>query len=116
MPRGREGAVEPMCCGSKLFAYPRCGAARCPDAVTARCCSLQGHSQECDCNYKYKFPSGGCKISITPPSYTTCKCNYKGAWTCGGELTSCPSYNALCATPDSSINTCRLGGGDCGGY
>jgi hypothetical protein len=117
MPRGRARALVPMCRGSGRLGQPRCGAAWCPDARMARCRSLQGYTEECNCDYHYKFPSGGCKISVVPPKYTTCKCSYWGSFKCSGELVSCPSTNAFCKTPDGSFNTCSLGpGGDCEGY
>lgn len=67
----------------------------------------------CDCDYH----PGGCSISQAPPPYTACKCLYKGFWTCGGEITRCRDENSyFCRTPDTSFNTCLLGGGDCDGY
>ena len=46
-----------------------------------------------------------------------CKCTYEGAWTCSGDNWPCSNPNSpLCATPDMSVASCILGGGDCGGY
>jgi hypothetical protein len=46
-----------------------------------------------------------------------CKCTYEGAWTCSGDNWPCNNPNSpLCATPDMSVASCILGGGDCGGY
>lgn len=67
----------------------------------------------CDCDYH----RGGCTISKVPPPHTACKCKYKGWWTCGGDITRCRNPTSrYCSQPDSSRNTCLLGGGDCGGY
>jgi hypothetical protein len=67
----------------------------------------------CDCDYH----SGGCSISQAPPPNTACHCTYKGWWTCSGSITKCSDFNSYyCTNPDKSINTCRLGGGDCDGY
>ncbi|XP_066927748.1 uncharacterized protein [Clytia hemisphaerica] len=74
----------------------------------------QGYKEgNCDCDYH----PGGCKISSPPPAYAACRCNYKGAWTCGGHLVRCPVWNNhFCLNPDFSKATCQFGGGDCGGY
>jgi hypothetical protein len=68
---------------------------------------------DCDCEYH----SGGCSISTPAPSGLACKCQYKGAWTCGGQTQLClDSNDAACKNPDKSIHACAQGGGDCGGY
>lgn len=67
----------------------------------------------CDCNYH----PGGCLISHVPPRNTACRCVYKGNWTCGGEISRCRNETSqYCENPDSSVNTCIQGGGDCEGY
>ena len=67
----------------------------------------------CDCNYK----KGGCVISTPPPPNTACKCIYRGAWTCRGEIGYCSNIESFyCKNPDKSVGTCKIGGGDCGGY
>ena len=89
-----------------------------PDKSVQACFQGNGdcegyRSASCDCDYH----SGGCTISKVPPPNTACKCKYKGFWTCGGDITRCRNFNShYCKHPDSSINTCYLGGGDCGGY
>jgi len=68
---------------------------------------------DCDCDYH----SGGCSISREAPVGLACECQYKGAWTCGGETQLClDPNNANCKNPDKSIQSCAQGGGDCGGY
>jgi len=76
-----------------------------------------GPAAECDCDYE----PGGCVISTAAPAGKACKCIYRGAWTCGGEVTSCGAmakagFQHLCDKPDKSILACSMGGGDCGGY
>ena len=89
-----------------------------PDKSVQACFQGNGdcegyRSASCDCDYH----SGGCTISKVPPPNTACKCKYKGLWTCGGDITRCRNFNShYCKHPDFSINTCYLGGGDCGGY
>jgi hypothetical protein len=40
-----------------------------------------------------------------------------GAWTCDGEVVRChDEASTLCASPDMSVASCLLGGGDCDGY
>ena len=72
-----------------------------------------GGYSSCDCNYH----KGGCSISKSAPVNTACKCIYKGGWTCGGMVAHCLIPTAdRCTSPDKSIQSCTLGGGDCKGY
>lgn len=67
----------------------------------------------CDCDYH----AGGCSISQPAPNGHACKCNYLGAFTCGGEIQPCSNpASPFCQNPDSSVSSCVQGGGDCGGY
>jgi hypothetical protein len=67
----------------------------------------------CDCDYH----PGGCAISRAAPANQACQCTYKGAWTCGGRLVACRDPRSpQCLRPDTSIQACAQGGGDCGGY
>ena len=89
-----------------------------PDYSVHSCLLVDGDCEgyktaTCDCDYH----RGGCTISQVPPKNTACYCSYKGFWTCGGSITKCKNFDSgYCSNPDSSIHTCRLGGGDCGGY
>jgi len=68
---------------------------------------------DCDCD----FHAGGCSISEAAPEGKACKCVYKGAWTCGGDVVSCGNpASPKCTAPDKSVASCAMGGGDCGGY
>merc|ERR1719272_28663 len=68
---------------------------------------------DCDCD----FNEGGCSISEAAPEGKACKCVYKGAWTCGGDVVSCGNpASPKCTAPDKSVASCAMGGGDCGGY
>jgi len=68
-----------------------------------------GHS--CDCDYTL----GGCKISRAPPAGYSCKCKYKGWWSCRGQLRLC-GRNEECPAKCKSKTCCKKGQGDCGGY
>ncbi|XP_053557218.1 uncharacterized protein LOC128648524 isoform X1 [Bombina bombina] len=71
------------------------------------------YPERCDCNYH----PGGCRIAVTSPSNTACKCIYKGAWTCGAKIVRCKDpNNEKCKNPDSSKESCLQGGGDCDAY
>ncbi|XP_053556407.1 uncharacterized protein LOC128647686 [Bombina bombina] len=71
------------------------------------------YPERCDCNYH----PGGCRIAVTSPSNTACKCLYKGAGTCGAKIVRCKDHNnEKCKNPDSSKESCLQGGGDCGAY
>jgi hypothetical protein len=83
-------------------------------------------SSDCDCDYH----SGGCTISrdvgwnSATGTFNKCKCDYKGAWTCGGDDVSCDKAHDTngCCSPTSTAAhrasrlCCAEGGGDCGGY
>jgi len=78
-----------------------------------------GYSGACDCDYKSHgiFSGGGCKVSQAAPAHSACHCDYMGAWTCDGEVVRChDEASTLCASPDMSVASCLLGGGDCDGY
>ena len=47
----------------------------------------------------------------------SCRCAYKGFWTCGGTVGQCLNPSSqYCKRPDKSIHSCIQGGGDCDGY
>jgi hypothetical protein len=72
-----------------------------------------GGSCNCDCDYH----PGGCVISKLAPVGKACKCTYKGGWTCGGSTVACKSATSpYCKRPDTTVNSCKQGGGDCDGY
>jgi hypothetical protein len=104
-------------CGGKVVGCSDPNSDYCayPD-ISKRSCNLGGGDcggYSCDCGYKW----GGCKISKAAPSGNACKCNYKGAWTCGGEVVYCSDrYSPFCTSPDLSKKSCDFGKGDCGGY
>ncbi|XP_075441393.1 uncharacterized protein LOC142486872 [Ascaphus truei] len=106
-------------CGGEIRACAQPDAPKCKNPEKSLATCLQGggdcgaYPERCDCNYH----SGGCRIAVTAAQNTACKCNYKGAWTCGGNIVRCKdSNNAKCLNPDSSRESCQQGGGDCGGY
>jgi hypothetical protein len=76
------------------------------------CLGYSGDS-DCDCDYS---DVGGCTISKAAPQHSACMCVYKGGWTCGGEVTRCNDDFELCKKPDTTFQSCILGGGDCEGY
>ncbi len=72
---------------------------------------------DCDCDYHYS--PKGCKISVQAPAGWACDCSYKEVppLTCGGTVVVCrDDSNPKCAAPDRSLDSCRQGGGQCGGY
>lgn len=70
-------------------------------------------SASCDCT----FQSGGCVIISKPPPNAACRCDYKGFWTCRGNIVRCRApAEHVCRNPDFSKSTCLYGGGNCGGY
>eukprot|EP00964_Phaeocystis_antarctica_P099022 scaffold64938_cov69-Phaeocystis_antarctica.AAC.3 len=83
-------------------------------------CGGYSGSQDCDCDYHSHgvFSGGGCKISQAAPKYTACKCSYKGAWTCDGQVVRCRNDNdALCRNPTKTEGSCNLAAdSDCDGY
>jgi len=67
----------------------------------------------CGCEYH----SGGCSIYFAAPAYSACRCLYNGFWKCSGQVVGCDNDDSsYCKTPDTSIQSCVEGGGDCGGY
>nr|CAH0105159.1 unnamed protein product [Daphnia galeata] len=78
-------------------------------------CIISCYSVMTDCSCDYH--SGGCSIRRPASPGNACKCSYKGFWSCAGSQTGCrdPSSH-YCHNPDTSIQSCFLGGGDCGGY
>ena len=68
----------------------------------------------CNCDYH----SGGCTISKgATRNGETCKCVYKGAWTCRGYDVGCGSHHFnICKANCRSRECCYAGGGDYGGY
>ena len=116
--------------GDLVFcANPSSSKCAAPDKSVASCtlgggdCGGYSGSQDCDCDYESKsgwswFGGSGCKISKAAPKYTACKCSFKGARTCDGEVVRCTHDNdALCVNPDKSKDSCNLAAGsDCDGY
>ncbi|XP_057296753.1 uncharacterized protein LOC130625670 isoform X2 [Hydractinia symbiolongicarpus] len=69
--------------------------------------------ESCNCDY---YP-GGCKIEKAAPKGYACQCTYQGAWTCHGWVVLCSDKDSRkCRFPDTSIESCREGRGDCGAY
>merc|ERR1711936_13910 len=76
----------------------------------------------CDCSYfpvdnLTTLPTGGCKIT-TPADrpWTACRCLYSHIYVgrCTGTTIRC--LHPKCENPGTSLEDCRLGGGNCGGY
>ena len=79
-------------------------------------------AEACDCEYH----SGGCSISKAASPGSACRCSYR-FWntpfiefsfaTCSGSEIGCRDPDSqYCKNPDKSVQSCFLGGGDCGGY
>lgn len=114
-------------CGSESVACVQQGSGKCnnPDTGAASCAlgggDCGGYSRAtCDCDYKSHgvFSHGGCYIVTAAPAWSACKCNYKGAWTCGAEIVRCTDDSSWqCQHPDISKTSCQLASGsDCWGY
>lgn len=72
-------------------------------------------SAGCGCEHT----SGGCIISYPAESGNACTCYFSGLFRCSGSESECPdsdSESFFCIYPDTSIDSCLLGGGNCGGY
>jgi len=89
-----------------------------PDTSVSSCVLGGGNCDayapdKCKCEYH----SGGCRLSVEAPPHTACQCSYLGAWTCSGYIVMCKDPSSqLCQHPDTSKESCLLGGGDCGAY
>jgi hypothetical protein len=69
---------------------------------------------DCDCT-----PGKGWGCSIVKPAAPgfACYCYPFGFGACGGRDVACrDSSSHYCHNPDHSIQSCFLGGGNCGGY
>ena len=67
----------------------------------------------CDCGHH----QGGCAISRAAPEGLACKCKNEIGLYCRGAVVQCHDITDIyCKTPDTSVNSCLQGGGDCGGY
>jgi hypothetical protein len=103
------------CAGETVSCDPNNPLCRHPDASIEACALGRGdcdgyQEAKCDCNYH----PGGCSISRAAPRDTACKCEYKGAWTCGGSVVQCSDPNSPhCKNPDTTKASCLLGRGDC---
>ena len=72
---------------------------------------------DCECD----FYQTGCVIRIQAPAGLACKCerveSSRDPQECTGKFVMCrDSSSAKCTVPDLSLESCQLGGGDCGGY
>ena len=91
---------------------------RVPDTSVYSCLQGSGNCQgyetsSCSCVYG----QNGCAISRAPPANIACRCIQNNSRSCYGEITRCLDENShYCKTPDTSIHTCVLGGGNCDGY
>lgn len=74
------------------------------------------YTDKCKCNTKN---DGGCVIVKPAPSNTACSCYYHGFpyYYCTGYVAACGVYHAdTCSNPDTSVDSCLQGGGNCAGY
>ena len=76
-----------------------------------------GYSGASDCDCAYSIAGAARSATWAAPAHSACHCDYMGAWTCDGEVVRChDEASTLCASPDMSVASCLLGGGDCDGY
>lgn len=89
-----------------------------PDESVYSCLQGTGNcdgyaNASCTCRYQ----NGGCVIIKAPLPFTTCHCVYDGNQTCSDSVSWCRDPTShYCSHPDTSRNTCLLGGGNCSGY
>ena len=69
---------------------------------------------DCECSYYRRSFTGGCAITKAAPPNHVCYCWYKGLWACGGR--SLQGLSGFGTIPDTSIEACIAGGGNCNGY
>lgn len=101
-----------------------------PDKSYLSCLQGQGYcrgyqhqttasEQGCECDYGKPngiFNPGGCSIVNRSPENHACYCHYTFL-TCYGTVELCKDPNShKCSFPDTSLQSCLQGGGDCGGY
>jgi len=107
-------------CGGKVVKciHPNSRYCLTPDKSIHSCTEgggdCDGYStHKCDCSYS----AGGCKISKIVSPNLACKCRYQGFFTCAGEVVKCKEPKSKqCLKPDTSVESCVQGGGDCAGY
>ena len=76
---------------------------------------LDSSSYDCECD----FSQAGCIIRTPAPAGLACKCERTpgNPPQCSGKFVLCrDSENPKCASPDISLESCELGGGNCDGY
>ena len=74
------------------------------------------YPDKCKCGVKNE---GGCFITSPAPAYTACSCAYNSFpyFSCTGYVAPCGVYHsATCAEPDTTVDSCLQGGGNCVGY
>ena len=90
-----------------------------PDTSLSSC--LQGggscgaYPDTCQCQKKRK----GCVVSGAAPPGTACKCTYYDFpyYDCWAEVVGCAvPHSETCTNPDTSVDSCLQGGGNCVGY
>lgn len=93
--------------------HPKC---KSPDTTAQACAQGKGDCgaySSCDCEYR----KGGCHVTKAAPANHACQCWYKGGWTCAGQVTLCINPDSPhCVRPDTFLQSCVQGKGDCGAY
>ena len=80
-----------------------------PRAAEARVKAVQGYDGECACEPR----ASRCYLTKAAPAGLACKCDID----CTGSVVSCINpLSEWCAHPDTSLNSCVQGGGNCEGY
>eukprot|EP00116_Pleurobrachia_bachei_P003146 sb/3463408/ len=123
---GPEGAGEACRCDRDSKGVCEGEVVRCADPSSPDCSPLSttllsclqgvgdctGYDENCECGKE----GDGCKITSPSPNSTACHCRRYTNGQCRGHSTLCPSTPQSCATPDTSLSSCLLGGGNCSGY
>eukprot|EP00116_Pleurobrachia_bachei_P002453 sb/3462715/ len=96
-------------------------AVTCTDPDTSISSCLEGggscgaYPQTCECEKKRE----GCVVSSSAPAGTACRCTYYDwpYYGCFAEIVGCSvPYSDTCMLPDTTVDSCLQGGGNCVGY
>lgn len=74
------------------------------------------YPDRCKCGVRN---DGGCFITAPAPAHTACNCYYHSFpyFYCTGYVAACGVYHsATCLEPDTTVDSCLQGGGNCAGY
>ena len=90
-----------------------------PDTTLASCAqgsgNCNGYYEGCECYYVEE----GCRVSKAAPPGSACKCYsyWSFGYGCYGEVVGCGNLTSdACKNPDTTVQSCHQGLGNCAGY